>query len=257
MEKRWPKAVERGLRELSEENPDNFQFERSMARVHQQVEDHRRTRFMRKTASTLIPIGVVVVIFAALLLIPATYTVTVGSIVEINIPSADREVVMALSEVAQDNPDIERANMMMSPEGMTLTFASSETNPSSFEKTVLSAVKPYLGDLDFAISAKPVKVERGGNALAALTGGTIRVNTAGMTDSQIEAAIAEALMGNGASAVDVDVTTSPDGTQREVRIEMEAHGEPGDEPCDMNIILDDDDQSGERVIRREIITEDE
>jgi hypothetical protein len=255
MEKRWPKAVERGLRELAEENPDNFQFERSMAHVHQQTEDHRRKPLMRKAASTLIPIGAVVVIVAALLLIPATYTVTVGSVVELSVNSSDMDLMKQVQQVTMDAPGLERAAIMMSPNGLAVRFAMDETSQSAAKETVENLYAGILSDYDYSITSEPVKVERGGNALAALTGGTVSINTTGMSDGEIESAIASALMGRGASAVDVDVTTSEDGEQREIRIEMEADCELGEEPCDFEIQLQDDGfnpDGGEVIHERQI-----
>ena len=173
MEKRWPKAVERGLRELAEENPDNFQLERSMARVHQQAEDHRRKRPMRKAASTLIPIGAVVVIIAALLLIPATYTVTVGSVVELSVNSADMNLMKQVQELTKDAPGLQRAAIRMSPNGLAVRFAMDETSQKTAKETVEDLYAGVLADYDYSITSEPVKVERGGNALAEMTGGTI------------------------------------------------------------------------------------
>ncbi len=256
MDKRWPKAVENGLHELSTEEPDSFQFEHSMAQVHQH-HSNRRTRIMRKSATTLIPIGVVAVIFAALLLIPATYTMTVGSVVDINIADADHSLLSELEGISESIPAIEHAMAKMSPDGLILTFVGSETNQKSFAKLVETALEPYLEGQDYTVSSKAVTVERGGNALAAITGGVIRINTEGLSDEQIEAAIAESIMGMGMEPTNIDVQTSADGTQREIRIEMEGDIPEGEER-EFQFEFDDDDGSGgERIIRREIICEDE
>ncbi len=224
MDKRLPKAVEHGLRELSEEQPDNFQLERSLARVRQH-HSHRRNRFMNKT---WIPVAVVAVVLAALLLIPATYTVTVGSIVEIKVPSMDQSVAMNLAQATRDLPGVQSANMMMTPDGLTLRFASSETNQSAIKHTILDAAKPMLAGMDYDVSTEAVTVERGGNALAAITGGTIRLNVAGMSDDEIEAAIASAIVGQGMTPTMVDVQTSANG-EREIQIEMEGDIPDGEE----------------------------
>ncbi|MCB2210646.1 hypothetical protein KQI52_00875 [bacterium] len=225
MDKRLPKAVEHGLHELSEEQPDDFQLERSLARVRQH-HSHRRTRFMNKT---WIPVAVVAVIFAALLLIPATYTVTVGSIVEISIPSSDASLAQTIADATSDLPGVQSANMMMTPDGLTLRFASSETNQSAVKHTILDATESMLAGMDYDVSTEAVTVERGGNALAAITGGTIRINVDGMSDNEIEAAIASAIVGQGMTPTMVDVQTSADGTQREIQIEMEGDIPEGEE----------------------------
>lgn len=259
MDTRWRKVLDNGLRDLAQEEPDAFQLERSLARI--KTDSHRRHTLMKTTRKTAFSVAAVAVLFAALLLIPATYTITVGHVVTIDLPGFDRSQVHTLHQSLSALPFADRVGIVMTPDGMQVQMGVDETDASTLREAIRTELTPiYAGFDSSTLTIEPVKVERGGNALAAITGGQVQLNVTGMNDGEIEQAITSALMAKGASAVNVDVSTSPDGGEREIRIEMEADGIEAGDNGEFQIILEDDNvpSDGQQQSRQmEWIQEDE
>ncbi len=227
MKQKLPRQAEQGLRDLASEEPEPFHYERTMARVHSAGSATRRTRIMKTLTSTAIGVGAVAVIFLALVFIPATYDVKLGSIVTVTLPSAEipNEQVFGLVSAMQG---VTSSTINNNNGVLTLDFAFNGVKKQEAEMRVREALSERFNPDELTFTSDDVTVQAGGNALAALTGGRITIYADGMTDEEIEAAIAEQLqahLGSGGTYF-VDVDSNEDG---EMTIQVEAIAGPGEE----------------------------
>lgn len=199
---------------------------------------------MKTFTRTAIGVGVVGVLFIAMLLIPATYTKTVGSQVTIELPGTGHSMneISSLFDAMESVEGLANINARQMNDKTVLDLTFDGVKPNTAQKKIETLMAANWNSARTpTISTEPVKVEIGGNALAAITGGRIVIHTAGMTDAEIEAAMRDALMGQGMDEVDVSVQTSPDGQQREVRVEARKELQDGEEPgTELEIVLDPD-----------------
>ncbi|MDP8206396.1 MAG: hypothetical protein P9L92_07030 [Candidatus Electryonea clarkiae] len=252
MKQTLPEWFEKGLRDLKSEEPEPFHFERTMARVRQK--EQRRLNIMSTFTRTAIGVGFFCLIILALILIPVTFTMNVGSTVSVKIPVNTDVSHMDIIKATDGLEGITNSNIRMTPDGMTLDFAFRPTKSRKAENLVREALAGVINDPSgIEFNSENMKVEVGGNALAAITGGRISINTQGLSDEQIESAIIAAFASRGMDVTDVDVETTNDGNERRVEIRVMKELEEGEELECPEITLDlEEGQEGRRIIRREI-----
>ncbi len=106
------------------------------------------------------------------------------------------------------------------------------------EREVYDALSRRLGDdSELSVSAENIEKLMGGNALAAVTGGRIRIGVEDMTDAEIEAVVANALASSGVQVRSIKVNTdrSQEGQiRRMVRVEGELP--EGADPDDIDVL---------------------
>ncbi len=261
MKEKLPRQVERGLQDLATEEPEPFHYERTMTRVKAAASNSRRERTMKTLISTAVGFGVVAAIFLALVFIPATYTVTLGSIVTVQLPTLEIPQDEILSATAGIE-GVTSSTISMTNDQLQLNFAFNGVEKKEAEKRIRTAMTDLVSDVNsLTMTSDNVTVEAGGNALAALTGGHITINARGMNDEEIEAAIVaelQAHLGAGGSYY-VDVNSNESG---EMTIQIEATAGPGEdlpEEFQINVEAGDVPSNGQRRVERRIIheTEDE
>ncbi len=216
------KPVECGLKELSNEEVEPFHFERMMARTRAEIK--RRNPIMFAVKRTAVVSGVVALIFIAMLLIPASYSVNVGSLVkaEFNMDETNLPLIMS----AVDGIDkISSQNLSVNNGKAELNIAFRDRSADAVEAEVMNALSNVLGEnAQLTVSSESIKKLMGGNALAAVTGGAIRIGCDDMSDAEIEALIVNALSSSGLQIQDIDVSTTEnsDGQiRRIIRVEGE------------------------------------
>jgi len=238
-------AAERGLKALAQEPVEPRLYQQMVSELHnaKKKENPMKSYALKGAIAT----AAFAAIVAALVLIPATYSVTVGSLATVAFnadgPVKPMDVVKALS--------IPRSQKMMTVEAeyATITIAARKTDPdelkSAVEKSLASLPDKIPG---LKVTVTPIKEDRGGNALAAVTGGRIEIGVEGLSDAEIEARIAQALSAHGLNVRSVEVsTTSPTPGQIERRVEIRAEC---DTLCDpVEIHLGDEPVDGARMER--------
>ncbi len=216
--------VEKGLSELATESVEPNHFPRMMAKVRANKE--RKSPMNSMIKSGALAGGLAIAAVVAMVLIPATYEVSVGTLIkaEFKLPDgiSPRAVADATTSVAEGQ------KMLMVENGVTtLTIASKATDSKSLEEKLqktLQAQFPAIAEI--SVTTEPIKERRGGNALAAVTGGRIEIGCEGMSDAEIEGAIAGALSAHGLNVKQVSVsTTFPGEGQIERRVEIQAEGD--------------------------------
>jgi len=221
-------AIEKGFKALSNEEIETGHYLRTVAAARTEIA--RKNPVNKLVRSSALIGGLMVAAVVAMVLIPATYDLQVGSMVkaEFVLPEglSPREVAEATSELSAGK------KMLMVDNGKAyLTFASREKESAGLAQklqSILHAKYPNLTEL--SVSAEPIIEKHGGNALAAVTGGRIEIGCEGLSDAEIESAITSALSAQGLNVTEVKVsTTSPAEGMIERRVEIKAeHNGNGD-----------------------------
>lgn len=213
--------IQKGLHDLSTETVDHGHYTHTMAVVRTKIERKNPMRNLLK--GSVLAGGFAVAAVIAMILIPATYDVNIGTLVkaEFTLPDglSPREVADATTALSEG-----RKMLMVSNGIATLTFASKQTDASALQNALRNAIQtkyPAITNID--VTSEPIIEKHGGNALAAVTGGRIEIGCEGMSDAEIEGAIVQALTARGVNVQQVSVqTTSPGEGQVERRIEIRA-----------------------------------
>jgi len=213
--------IQKGLRDLSNETVEHGHYTRTMAVVRTKIE--RKNPMRNILRGSVLAGGFAIAAVIAMILIPATYDINVGTLIkaEFTLPDglSPRDVADATAALSEGR------KMLMVNNGIaTLTFASKQTNASGLENNLKSLIQTkYPAISNMKISSEPILEKRGGNALAAMTGGRIEIGCEGMSDAEIENAVMQALTAHGVNVQQVSVeTTSPGDGQIERRIEIRA-----------------------------------
>jgi len=214
------RRIERGLNQLAEEPVETHLYHQMTAGLRNARV--RETRMKSNAFKGVIAGAIVAAAVAALLLIPAAYTVTVGSVAKVSFLDdgaiKPMEVVMALSI-----PKTQKV-MTIDHDRAEITIAARKVGPDELKTAVTNALKPMESRIsELKIAVEPIREDRGGNALAALTGGRIEIGVEGLSDAVIERRIAEALSAHGMNVRSVSVsTTNPEPGRIERRVEIMA-----------------------------------
>lgn len=183
----------------------------------------------KRVVRSVTGLSAVLALVLGLLFIPVSYTIPIGTIVTVSMPYSGNLPEKSILKATGDIEGVANSMINANNGELTLTFAFNSTNGKKSEnkvKNALSGVEELPADRTYTSRLITRKV--GGNALAAITGGRILINTNGMNDAEIEAAIVSAFQAQGATVGRVMVQTSPDGSERRVEIEFtpdEADGE--------------------------------
>jgi hypothetical protein len=213
--------IKKGLHDLSVEPVEHSHHIRTMAAVRMKLERESPVNNLLRNGAMAGGLAIAAVV--AMILIPATYNVNVGTLVkaEFTLPEGvlPHEVAEATTRLVSGR------KMLMVDNGVaTLTFASKLTNSADIQADLENTIRakfPAITELN--VSSEPIIEKHGGNALAAVTGGRIEIGCEGMSDAEIEGAIVQALTAHGLNVQQVTVeTTSPVEGQVERRIEIRA-----------------------------------
>lgn len=213
--------VEKGLRELGEEVVEPGHFHTTMAAVRTKIESYNPMNRILKNSAWIG--GLVVTAIVVMTLIPAAYEVRVGTLLktEFTLPEG-----VIPGDIVEATRDLGEGRKMISVDNGVVNFTYATTDKigadiSSAIRNAFNEKLPGLDDIEF--TSEPIVEKRGGNALAAVTGGKIAIGCKNMTDAEIENAIAGALTSLGLDVRQVSVsTTSPGEGQIERRIEIRA-----------------------------------
>ncbi|MCF7809483.1 hypothetical protein K9N50_00695 [bacterium] len=246
------KQIEQGLKELSKEEVEPFHFERMMARTRTEIQ--RRNPIMVTLKRTAITSGVVVALFIAMLLIPASYSVNVGSIVKAEFDMNEASLLSVMDSMDKIE-GVTNQNLSVDNGKAVLNLAFRDRSASKAEGEVKSALIAAISDdSHLSVSSEDIKKQMGGNALAAVTGGAIRIGVEDMSDSEIEALIVNAVNASGAQVRNVDVSTTelPDGEiRRMIRIEAECPDGANPDDIDLSPLMEglEENADGRKIIK--------
>jgi hypothetical protein len=249
-------TVGRSLRSLAEEPIETDHLHRTMLRVRTQM--GRKNPMKNIVRGGLIAGTLVTAAVAGLVLFPATYSVRVGSIVQARFKAP---VGTPIEQVVKAAPAFTNSKKMLKLDqsgSAELSIACKETDTDDLVAAMRSGLlAKYPGLEGLEVSVEPIVEERGGNALAAMTGGRIEIGVRGLSDREIEASIAKALTAHGMHVREVSVsTTEPAEGQIERRVEIRAD-------CDtvqcqeLELMLDDGMGDGPHVQREKVIIQED
>ncbi|MDP8229326.1 MAG: hypothetical protein P9M15_07735 [Candidatus Electryoneaceae bacterium] len=245
------KQVERSLQELAQEEIEPFHYERTMTHVREKIE--RRNTIMFAFKNVAIGSGVVVALIIAMVLIPATYSVNVGSIVKAQFAMNDETVLMPIMEATQSIPDVVNRQLQVNNGIAELTLAFQDRSADEVEGELRDALVALVNDPEeLVISSENITKYMGGNALAAVTGGRVLIGCDQMSEDEIKERIMSELTARGVNVRDVSISKKIDGDriQMEIRVEAEP-GEDGELPqLPEDLLPEIDADSQERVIIR-------
>ena len=211
------------LRRLAEEPapavPLGEMMERVRARARQR--DKARRRWMRGLVST----GAVVALIIALLTIPVSYSVQIGSFATATWTAAGEDAA-AIRHVLEQADEVSRAQVAIRGSLIVATAIFRELDPQPAAARLRSLLAVFVDDPG-ALDTHAEAIHRtvGGNALAAATGGYIRIHTTGLSREEIEDAIEDELVRLGARAAHVTIDDAEGG--QAIEIDIDTTGEPG------------------------------
>jgi hypothetical protein len=230
MQKSLPEQFDRGLEDLSRENPEMFHFERTMAVVRSRNKGmhslmtnikntvERRQLLMSNIKNTVKGFGIVAIVIFAMVLIPAIHKVQVGSIVTVFLPSTSGVETGELLKCANSLGNTSQMNISQSPDGTQLVLAFNRIKTAEALKQVQTAFSPLTtNSSEIEFDSRGVYKDVGGSALAALINLVVHVDASGMTDAEIEAELQSQMPG----IHEVDVQTVISGGETERRIEIQ------------------------------------
>jgi len=217
MKKESYNPVDKGLKQLADEELKPFHYERMMARVRSQKE--RTNPIMNITRKTALISGVFAVIVLAMVLIPATYSMKVGDLV-----TAEFAVDMNISKVSTSPavlPDLDKVmkavegiegvvnrNLNINNGNAELVMTFVDRDMKDVEPEIRAALASVVGN-DAAIVLRSEEITKpvGGNALAAVTNGRVRIGVEGPSDEELEDTLRAAFASQGFQLTEVDVKT--------------------------------------------------
>lgn len=263
MEQESSRSVEKGFKDLANEEVEAFHYTRIMARVREKIERKNPMTVVKKR--TVAVVGVVTVLFLSLLLIPASYSVRVGSVVKAEFILPDEGSCMPVLQALEGMNRLVNSNVSVNNENaeVTMTFKGDES-PAATENNVKGALSAILPpDANLVLRSEAITQQRGGNALAAVTGGRITIGVERMSDQEMEAAIIARLEAEGVKVRNVSVKTDQVGEDQvsmEVRVEADApegyDGELPELPALEGIVPGADNGEGKRIEIRRVVKKD-
>ncbi len=252
-----PDPLDKGLHDLAVEPVEPGHYARMMVAMRTNLE--RKSPMNNLFKNGALVSGLTIAVVLALVLIPATYRINVGTLVKAEFTLPDGVSPGDVASAA--SPLSEGRKMLMVDNGVvTLTLASKQTKTEALQSELLSTLKAKFPTIaNIQISAEPIFEKHGGNALAAVTGGRIEIGCDGMTDAEIESAIVQALNAHGVNVQQVSVsTTSPGEGQVERRIEIRAEHDSSascEDMPELELNIGDGGQGNENQQKRVIIRE--
>ena len=277
MEQESYNPVDRGLKQLADEELKPFHYERMMAGVRSKNE--RISPIMNITRKTALISVAFAVIVLAMVLIPATYSVKVGDLVtaefavDVNIPKggASPAVMPDLDNVMKAVEGIEgvvNRNLNINNGNAELVMTFVDRDIKDVEPEIRAALAGVV-DKNATISLRSEEITKpvGGNALAAVTNGRVCIGVEGPTDEELENTLRAAFASQGLQLTEVDVKTEHMGDgeiRREIRIGAVGADEGALEDCEgaagvaLEAIEINMDQDGQvRIIKKYIDGDDE
>lgn len=239
MDKASSKSVDPDLRTLANEEVEPFHYERTMANVKSQIREGKGKMTLLK--GTTIASGIVVIMLLAMVLIPASYSVTIGSLVEaefdvptmadeptwvddsgntIDLTGKDFEFSDILGAL-ENIKGIDNQNLSIDNGKASLSLVSSDRSGEDVKREVEAALANVINNSSgLAVKCEDIVQLRGGNALAAISGGRICIAVDEMPDEEIKAMLISACEARGMIIKSVDVQTNEhDGEiNRQIRI---------------------------------------
>ncbi|MBT3232758.1 MAG: hypothetical protein HN356_08075 [Calditrichaeota bacterium] len=277
MEQESYNPVDRGLKQLADEELKPFHYERMMAGVRSKNE--RISPIMNITRKTALISVAFAVIVLAMVLIPATYSMKVGDLVtaefavDVNIPKggASPAVMPDLDNVMKAVEGIEgvvNRNLNINNGNAELVMTFVDRDIKDVEPEIRAALAGVV-DKNATISLRSEEITKpvGGNALAAVTNGRVCIGVEGPTDEELENTLRAAFASQGLQLTEVDVKTEHMGDgeiRREIRIGAVGADEGALEDCEgaagvaLEAIEINMDQDGQvRIIKKYIDGDDE
>jgi hypothetical protein len=183
-------------------------LERARVRVRRK---EKMNRAIRKTA---LAAGLCAVILAGLVFVPVSYDLRVGTLVRAEIPATQANIAI----LANGLPHMEglvTSNAEHVEDGIVLRLGFWGKSADEAKAIADAALADFpRGPEGVRVSAIDIVETIGGNVLAWASGGRVVVNGEGMTEEELEQAIVQALIDNGASRADVNVEMVDDGISR-------------------------------------------
>jgi len=255
MKENLPRQVKKGLNDLSKEEPEPFQFNRTMARLRQQKT--RRFIPMKAINRTAIGIGAAAIIVVAMLLIPVTYDMPVGSLVTVQLPLTENFLNENMEKISLDMDNLQNTFVKIAGDKMLINYTFRDVSPEKAEMNIRTALDKTVPGMDIeSIKSEVITTKIGGNALAAIATRYFNIDITGLSDGRGEAAIHTALAAEGITAENVSVQTEMEGDMK--RIEIQLEGLETDNPdgeefqFDFNIGCEDDPNCETRKIKKVI-----
>jgi hypothetical protein len=174
-----------------------------------QRRDQMRQKIRRVSFGTVAAAALLLI----LLVVPFSYTINLGSVVTIeNIPL--NENYSAFARELSAIPGLINHAVRRQGDTVSLQLGFNREASESAESKIRQLLADHeLNHSALALSSRNIVKTVGGNALAAITGGNIRINAAGMDDDELEAALMSELAAAGLSGSEVNIATDADGNK--------------------------------------------
>ena len=204
--------IDDGLRELSREVLPPGHMHAMLESVEASV--RRKDKMNRTVRRSAIAAGLCAVILVGLIFVPVSYDLHVGSLVRAEIPATEANLALLsaglphVEGLVYSNAEHEDGDVVV-----RLGFWGKTAGEArALAEAALEDFKDGPGG--YRITAEDVVEHIGGNVIAWASGGRIIVNGEGMTEEELEQAIVDALIDNGAKSADVNVELIDDGVSR-------------------------------------------
>ena len=232
------KRIDDGLRQLSREVLPPGHMDAMMECVRSRV--RRKDRMNTLIRRTALAAGLSVALLVGLLVVPVSYNLHVGSLVLAEIPAIGENVAF-LSGGLPHMDGLMHSSAEQSEGDIILRLGFWGKSADEARAMVAEALAGLPAGTDACgIEAEDIVQRIGGNVLAWASGGRLVVHGEGMTEEELEQAILEALIANGASEADVDVELKGEGIGRiSISVGDVEGAAPGDSGFTIEIISGD------------------
>jgi hypothetical protein len=204
--------IDDGLRELSREvlPPGHMHAMLERARVRVRRKEKMNTAIRRMAVAA----GLCAAILVGLVFVPVSYDLRVGTLVRAEMPATDANLAI-LADGLPHMEGLVTSSAEHVEDGVVLRLGFWGKSTDEARAIANAALADFpRGPGGVRVSTVDIIETIGGNVLAWASGGRIVVNGEGMTEEELEQAIVQALIDNGASRADVNVELVGDGISR-------------------------------------------
>ena len=233
--------VENGFRNLSRETVPDSHLTAMLAGSRRKLQ--RRKLMKQRIRRISWGATAVVAILIALLAIPISFDVKVGSVITVeNIP-----LTAGYTEFQKEVPSLDgliNSSLSRNTETATLQLAFTRSGAGAAPERIRNLLDRFdLSGDRLVFSSRDIMKKVGGNALAAITGGYIHLNVTDMRDAEIESALLAELAAAGLEGGEVQIETDTDGIKH-IEMSFEAPVGEGDGSGEYTIEITSD-ENGE------------
>ena len=190
------KSVDQGLKDLSQERIEPFHYERTIANVSEKVFTGKL--HPKRAGKLAVFSGSFVMIIIALLLIPASYSVSIGNIVTAEFPLPEQVLPETIIETVSMLEGVKNKNIQISGNSMKMVMVVRDQSPGLARRTIKKSLSFAIKNSDvITIRSDEIEARIDGNLISVFTDNVMNSGESKMSRQEIDAKITADLISRG------------------------------------------------------------